>query len=203
MYCPNCKAEYRPGFTHCYDCDVDLVEELSVDERLVDDEIEWRSVWKGNSQADCVDFCKELREANVPYLVKQTPEGFVRRMEVDFKYEIGVSKADYSRAMEIVGTEEGGSEDSIEISAADAPQIQRSSDRVSDGNSYDEGAEVEVFTQARQDHSSIVELSLSTNRIHFRTEVEEDGTRRFFVAPEDEAPAREITRQIREGTPPN
>jgi hypothetical protein len=26
MYCPQCKAEYRPGFTRCSDCDVELVE---------------------------------------------------------------------------------------------------------------------------------------------------------------------------------
>ena len=28
MYCPNCKAEYRQGYTRCADCDVELVEEL-------------------------------------------------------------------------------------------------------------------------------------------------------------------------------
>jgi hypothetical protein len=28
MWCPNCGAEYRPGFTHCPDCDVDLVAEV-------------------------------------------------------------------------------------------------------------------------------------------------------------------------------
>jgi hypothetical protein len=28
MFCPECRAEYRPGFTHCLDCDVDLVHEL-------------------------------------------------------------------------------------------------------------------------------------------------------------------------------
>jgi hypothetical protein len=28
MFCPVCKAEYRFGFTHCSDCDVDLVESL-------------------------------------------------------------------------------------------------------------------------------------------------------------------------------
>src|SRR6202158_1596647 len=28
MICPQCKAEYRQGFTHCADCDVDLVWEL-------------------------------------------------------------------------------------------------------------------------------------------------------------------------------
>src|SRR3974390_450706 len=28
MFCPECAVEYRPGFTHCTDCDVDLVSEL-------------------------------------------------------------------------------------------------------------------------------------------------------------------------------
>ena len=28
MFCPVCKVEYRPGFSRCADCDVDLVEEL-------------------------------------------------------------------------------------------------------------------------------------------------------------------------------
>lgn len=31
MFCPNCKAEYRPGFTKCSDCGADLVEHLSND----------------------------------------------------------------------------------------------------------------------------------------------------------------------------
>ncbi|SRR5260370_972618 len=28
MFCPNCRAEYRPGFARCSDCEVDLVEDL-------------------------------------------------------------------------------------------------------------------------------------------------------------------------------
>ena len=28
MFCPNCEAEYRDGFTRCSDCDVALVEHL-------------------------------------------------------------------------------------------------------------------------------------------------------------------------------
>ncbi len=27
-FCPNCRGEYRPGFTWCVDCDVALVDEL-------------------------------------------------------------------------------------------------------------------------------------------------------------------------------
>jgi len=30
MFCPVCRDEYRPGFTRCATCDVDLVESLSV-----------------------------------------------------------------------------------------------------------------------------------------------------------------------------
>jgi hypothetical protein len=30
MVCPECRAEYRPGFTRCADCDLDLVQELPV-----------------------------------------------------------------------------------------------------------------------------------------------------------------------------
>ena len=30
MFCPKCRAEYRPGFTRCSDCDVPLVERLPI-----------------------------------------------------------------------------------------------------------------------------------------------------------------------------
>src|SRR5918996_1902491 len=32
MICPECRAEYRPGFTRCSDCGVELVESLPEDE---------------------------------------------------------------------------------------------------------------------------------------------------------------------------
>src|SRR5262249_4698843 len=28
MFCPQCKAEYQPGYTRCGDCDVELVDQL-------------------------------------------------------------------------------------------------------------------------------------------------------------------------------
>ena len=33
MFCPKCKAEYRPGFTRCSDCGVDLVDRLPEEPR--------------------------------------------------------------------------------------------------------------------------------------------------------------------------
>jgi len=32
VFCPNCRAEYRPGFNECSDCDVPLVYELPREE---------------------------------------------------------------------------------------------------------------------------------------------------------------------------
>ena len=37
MFCPSCKAEYRPGFTECSDCGVALVYELPVDQTVTEE----------------------------------------------------------------------------------------------------------------------------------------------------------------------
>ena len=35
-FCPECKSEYRPGFTRCSDCEVDLVERLPEEHEYLD-----------------------------------------------------------------------------------------------------------------------------------------------------------------------
>jgi hypothetical protein len=43
MICPQCRSEYREGFTHCSDCDVDLVPALDPtpdDDRAIIDLVE-------------------------------------------------------------------------------------------------------------------------------------------------------------------
>ena len=69
MFCPVCKAEYRLGFTHCSDCDVDLVETLAeapaVERRDADESA--ALVWTGNSALDQDLVCRDLDQAKIFY----------------------------------------------------------------------------------------------------------------------------------------
>jgi hypothetical protein len=40
-FCPNCKYEYRPGFTKCPDCDVELVDKLPKEAEASEALFEW------------------------------------------------------------------------------------------------------------------------------------------------------------------
>ena len=74
MFCPQCKSEFRTGFTHCADCDVDLVERLPEtpsdwDPALADASLQ--DLWKGEDESVCVDICRELKGAAIPFHVVQ------------------------------------------------------------------------------------------------------------------------------------
>jgi hypothetical protein len=41
LFCPNCKYEYRPGFTKCPDCGAELIDELPQEKTPEQAEDEW------------------------------------------------------------------------------------------------------------------------------------------------------------------
>ncbi len=224
MFCPQCQAEYRQGFTRCSDCDVDLVYSLpqgSADAKdlrgsaFAGQEKELRLIWKGYDEARCVSLCRELMTADIPYKVAQTPaERFRRR--VKWLYEIGVLDADYQRAKELLGIEgefadscyyeEHEEEEQTADRAEPIPPDDSPPDAEIRNDSYlklwyPEDATVEIWSQYGEDISSGVEMALKENLIHCRLDLH-DGVRKAFVLPEDEARAREIVREIIEGAPP-
>lgn len=78
MFCPQCHAEYRPGFTHCTDCDVDLVHELplartdafeSRQERSPgeNEEDPFCSFWRGDDARLHAELCTVLDQAGIPH----------------------------------------------------------------------------------------------------------------------------------------
>jgi hypothetical protein len=70
MYCPSCRAEFRPGFSRCRECEVDLVDELpSADADAgagVDALVPLPPI---DSPALLGDWLERLEEAGIPYVV--------------------------------------------------------------------------------------------------------------------------------------
>src|SRR5689334_10167883 len=98
MFCPQCKAEYRPGFSRCTDCGVNLVEHLpeSSPSALPPSEAQRKRVWSCDDQESCVDVCSRLKAAGIPFRVAQRRKQVFWR--VDEHYEVWVPAAFYDRA---------------------------------------------------------------------------------------------------------
>lgn len=213
MFCPKCKVEYRPGFTRCSDCEVDLVdvlpeEDLSSDEGLT-------MLWECADQIECVDVCRDLRSADVRYHVDEIPYEKTAKMGVKWRYRILISRNDLDRAKELLSIDapqntipssdaedEEVADPTVELADADPPLTvePKRGDRYLDPW-YPEDAAVEVWSQDAADLSSGIERCLDANYIHSRCDSDESGGKKILVRPEDESFAREIVREIVEGTP--
>jgi hypothetical protein len=205
MFCPQCKAEYRRGFTHCSDCDVDLVEKLPEEEPLSGEEV--TLLWWCDDETECVGVCRDLKKADIPYRVEQIPNKH---------YRILVSPNALDLARKAANLESIETNDTIPSSDADEEVFDPTAELPDAGVPltaeprrrdtyldpwYPEDATVEVWSQDGDDLSSAIELSLDANRIHCRCGSEARGAKRIFVRPEDESFAREVIREIIEGTP--
>src|SRR2546428_6483776 len=108
MFCPQCKAEYRQGFTRCADCDVDLVYTLPATESdsakisqaaspVESDEDPFCSFWKGDDARIHAELCSVLDDADIPHKT-------VRRQDHLFNlsnypaFQVGVPFSMYERA---------------------------------------------------------------------------------------------------------
>jgi len=223
MFCPQCHVEYRPGFTRCTDCDVDLVYELPAethhkknpsdeDPQIIQDGEDVRIVWEGDSESDCVDVCRELLEGGIVYRVNQSAAGRDLKMHVDFKYQIAVRSMEYENARKALGysedkegtmwTEEEVESGIAELAAQDDVPVEEVHGDWNPKGWFPEDAAQEVWTSDPHGGETIVETSLKENRISYRIEQRGAEPRRVFVMPEDEARAREIVREIVEGEPP-
>jgi hypothetical protein len=68
MFCPECGGEYREGFTHCADCDVDLVETLPLADADPLQEVELVTVLETGDPSELLFAESVLREAGIPFV---------------------------------------------------------------------------------------------------------------------------------------
>ncbi len=70
MFCPQCKAEYRQGFTRCADCDVELVHGLPEAEEGASNDMRAGTLvplWEGEDLALHTTLLEELEAAGIRY----------------------------------------------------------------------------------------------------------------------------------------
>jgi hypothetical protein len=210
MFCPECKAEYRQGFTRCADCGVDLVyalpEVLTVPEESGE---KLHSLWAGADARICAEHCARLKDAGIPFKV-------VRREDRLFNIntypdlEIAVPPSLHEKAKETIGNEDAIEPmEEAEIQAAmelpDEDDVAVTKDGIHNWdpeNWYPEDATVEVWSESTQRLTWMIESSLRENRIPSRTDTLDDGACKIFVLPEAEPRAQEIIREIVNAAPP-
>ena len=72
MICPKCRNEYRPGFTRCSECDVDLVDQVEeiADESTTASEDDLVSVLETEDSLFLGKLITKLESKNIPYLLQ-------------------------------------------------------------------------------------------------------------------------------------
>ena len=108
MYCPKCRLEYRPGFTRCSDCDVDLVYEPPESVRgggssgetgaraeNLDDP--FCSFWCGDDPRIHAELCELLNEEGIPHKTVRR-EDHLFNMNTKSAFEIGIPFSQFEKA---------------------------------------------------------------------------------------------------------
>jgi hypothetical protein len=127
MFCPECQAEYREGFTACADCHVPLVLKLRTppespdvhnaaesknQEVYANEEADpFCAFWEGEDPRVCADLCGVLEEAQIPYRVLRR-EAKLFRISSTSQIKLGVPFSHYHRAEEVVVEAFGGTAES-------------------------------------------------------------------------------------------
>jgi hypothetical protein len=218
MFCPVCKAEYRPGYTRCSDCNLALVPALPPQADPPPPESD-------DAGPDSVVLCQEdhpavltailaaLQERGIPFFdypvrdpMAHLDRPFPVKLGVGQLYEIRVPKSDLPAAQ---GVLTDVLEEEPEASETQAPETEPTEGASPDEVEADEvlspdAAVAEAWCGPAGDLEGFLTTALRENGIATRREGTQDGSGRIriCVTPEKLARAREIVREIVEASPP-
>jgi hypothetical protein len=217
MFCPQCKAEYRFGFTKCSDCGVDLVERLTDDSSSA----RWQGLalaWRGSDPSGFSAALAVLKDAGIACAEISDHNHFVWGLAIPRpRYEILVHRADLANALELVApfTDRGLLADvrenpnehtqpleteSAQAESSGVARLHRKLKHSIDGFEA-EAANSLVWSGEDERMPQNIKASLIENGI--ACVIKKEGrAHRVLVIPADETRAKEIVREIVEQSPP-
>jgi hypothetical protein len=229
MFCPQCNVEYRPGFTRCSDCGVDLVQDpphfalagASPAEPGDPEEDPFCSFWKGQDARVHAELCEVLDEAGIPHKTVFRSDHLFNLSNAP-AYEIGVPFSLFEKAEKVVA-DTYGTDDVEDVGAqelagrivertsapAGLPENIESSQQDHPGpptagenaDWFPEDATEQIWCTETDEPSDFLIAALQENAVHCR--LDQQGTRAaLFIRPHDAPRAREILREITDATPP-
>lgn len=185
MYCPLCGAEYRPGFTICSDCQVDLVPDLprpTSANRSIDDNDEksFALVWSGNDSRLHAEICDTLDHEKIPARTLGSEDhlfNFTTRpgFEVYVPVDLVNSAREAIRQAQLTPDEdtEQNSADLLEVPAEDTPSNDNADEyeeRRDLRNLDPQDATVEIWSGEDVDMAAMMASSLRENDIPCRSD---------------------------------
>jgi hypothetical protein len=208
MICPQCKAEYRQGFTMCADCGVDLVHGLPGDEEGASNRTPGGTLvpfWEGEDLALHTSLLEELDAAGIPYYDR--PMGVfpgVRRGDhfpiqpmARFGYQLAVLSSNLSAGRRILERLLEERPQDVELTA----QVEPTNATPEAPARGDEELGSEIWTGQDDALCGFLRNALRENEIPLRMEAL-GSEQRVYVRASDALRAREIVREIVEGAPP-
>jgi hypothetical protein len=117
MFCPQCKAEYRQGFTRCADCDVELVWELPANAIVANESVDpgdldedpFCSFWKGDDPRIHAEICELLDKVSIPHKTVRR-EDHLFHISSYPAFQIGIPFSMFERGEAAVKEAYGGDE---------------------------------------------------------------------------------------------
>jgi hypothetical protein len=216
VFCPQCKTEYRQGFSECSDCGVALVESLDSAEDPTNQDL--ALAWRGSDPAGFSAATAALEGAGIRSYPISDHDQIAWGLAIPRpRYGILVRKSDLSEAQDLVSSIEEGAPLSYakemwrspsapeEAGIAEtAPEQEAPSDAQVPDDITEEIKSADATSQVWSGEAQAAEtfrLCLRENGIPCAIDVLGD-TAKVRVLPEHEARAKEIIREVIEATPP-
>jgi hypothetical protein len=214
MFCPVCKAEYRAGFTQCSDCGAALVESLDAADpapKEQERQLDAVQIWSGTDPQTFTAVRDALDWARICHFAQTRAPGAVPGLKGQF-YSVLVHRDDRNAAAAVLQTlgrradsDNSAAEDDSGAQPEESDELEGSDDL---GPAPDDVAEdfhegdatAEIWSGDDRGMAETVSMCLRENGIGCVVE-KSGGNRLVLVMPESEARAREIVREIVEGTP--